>query len=97
MENIQHVYLVEIECLLPIEGDLVKIRNVVGLYEDIDVAIAGLLMNDDSDLTIDDVKKELARCGMAESTWGPTKIGNEIAKDVHVTMTEHALIKKKGS
>lgn len=98
MKNIKHVYLVEIECKIPIEGDLVKVSNRIGLYEDIDDAIDAMLMNDDSDLTVDDVKKELSCRGMAETTWGPTKIGAEIAKDVHVTISEEALIKStKGS
>lgn len=99
MKNIQHVYMVEIECKIPIEGDLVKVSNRIGLYEDIDDAIDAMLMNDDSDIKIEDVKKELSCRGMAETTWGPTKIGAEIAKDVHVTISEERLILKstKGS
>lgn len=98
MNDIKRVYLVELVCNLTINGDPVKVGNTIGIYEDIDDAIDAMMINDDSELTIADAKKMLQRCGTAESTWGATKIGSHIATKVHVTTTEHVLVKSsKGS
>lgn len=98
MNENKRVYLVQIHCTVSIDGERVSISHTVPIFEDIDDAIKAMMVNDDSDKTIDDVKEEITRCGMAETIWGPTKIGEWIAKYVHVTLSEEVLIKSsKGS
>ena len=98
MNDIKRVYLVELDCTLEIGNDRVKVENTIGIYEDIDDAVNAMMMNDDSELTMEDAKNEILRCGTMETMWGPTKIGNFIATKVRVTTTEHALVKSsKGS
>lgn len=98
MEENKRVYLVQINCRVSIDGEKVSISHTMPIFEDIDDAIDALLVNDDGEKTIEDVKADIARCGMAETIWGPTKIGDWIAKYVHVTLTEEVLIKSsKGS
>ena len=99
MENIKHVYITEIEGAIEKDDDQIIVRTTLGVYEDIDDAIAAIKKNNiDSYKTTDDVKKELLRSGMADAVLGTMKIGDYIIPEVNATLTKHVLIKStKGS
>ena len=98
MENIKHVYITEIEGVIEEDGDQVIVRSILGVYEDIEDAIAKIKKyNDDNYSTIDDIEKELLRSGMADAVLGMMKIGDYTVPEVNATITKHVLITRKSS
>lgn len=91
-ENNKFVYLVEVDYDTRIEGNDMHSHNVLGVYEDRELAIEQAMYNADSDLDTDDVRDALENEGEVDIWWHPMKVGEHFAKRVRATITEHVLI-----
>ena len=96
--NNKYVYAFEVDYDTNIGMDKFHSHNLVAIYEDIDDAIKAAMMNCDSDLTEQDIRDGLEAEGYCEVWWHPMIIGENFAKHVAATITEHVLTpSNKGS
>ena len=92
------VYTFEVDYDTTIGGDKLHSHNLVAIYENIDDAIKAAMMNCDSDLTEQDISDDLENEGYCEIWWHPMIVGDNFAKHVVATITEHVLTpSNKGS
>lgn len=97
-KNNKFVYTFEVEYDTTIGGDKLHSHNLVAIYENIDDAIKSAMMNCDSDLTEQDIRDGVEADGRCEVWWHPMIVGENFAKRVVATVTEHVLIpSNKGS
>lgn len=98
-ENNKTVYAFEVDYDTTIGLDKLHSHNLVGIFEDVDDAIKAAMMNCDSDLSEQDIRDGLEAEGYCEVWWHPMMIGENFAKHVVATLTEHVLItpSKEGS
>lgn len=70
----------------------------MAIYEDIGDAIKAAMANCDSDLTEQDIRDGIEAEGYCEVWWHPMIVGENFAKHVVATITEHVLTpSNKGS
>ncbi len=97
-KNNKFVYTFEVDYDTTIGLDKLHSHNLVAIYEDIDDAIKAAMMNSDSDLTEQDIRDGLEAEGYCEVWQNPMMIGDNFAKHVVATVTEHVLTpSNKGS
>lgn len=97
-KNNKFVYTFEVDYDTTIRVDKLHSHNLVAIYEDIDDAIRAAMMNCDSDLTEQDIRDGMEAEGYCEVWWHPMVVGDNFAKHVVATITEHVLTpSNKGS